>query len=204
MTFSEDVQKGLIAGAFGLVGTLVPAAISWTHDRSADAARTRTLDEATKRLVFWDQWLKLAAQVAEPGDTTPARVQQELALLSEMIQKDSILAHAQQKLRSRSTAFQNKLDDLSVWRRLLLLYAPARSAAWLPRLFFFAGLACALIIPLGLAAPHDPLTLKDFLISELFFLVWIVIFRSLSHWLEQPRHATTDPEIHASPPPKPL
>jgi hypothetical protein len=204
VTFSEDVQKGLIAGAFGLVGTLVPAVISWSHDRSADSARTRTLEEATKRLAFWEQWLKLSAQVAEPGDTTPARLKQELALLSEIIQKDSVLAHSQQKLRSRSTEFQNKVDDLSVWRRLLLLYAPARSAAWLPRLFFYAGLAFALIIPLGLAAPQDPLTSKDFVVSELFFLVWIVIFRSLSHWLEQPRHPIIDREIHASPPPKPL
>ncbi|HWW98776.1 MAG TPA: hypothetical protein VNY74_13810 [Edaphobacter sp.] len=122
MTFSEDVQKGLIAGAFGLVGTLVPAVISWSHDRSADSARTRTLE------------------------------------------------------RSKSTEFQNKVDDLSVWRRLLLLYAPARSAAWLPRLFFYVGLACALIIPLGLAAPQDPLTPKDLLVSELFFLVWIESF----------------------------
>ena len=33
MPFSADVQKGLIAGAFGLVGTLIPAILSWSHDR---------------------------------------------------------------------------------------------------------------------------------------------------------------------------
>lgn len=203
MTFSEDVQKALIAGAFGLVGTLVPAVISWSHDRSAVSARSRTLEDATKRLAFWEQWLKLSSQVATPGDTTPEQVQRELARLSEIIQKDSVLAHAQQNVRSKSTAFQNRVDDLSTWRKVLLFYSPARSSAWFPRIFFYIGLISALIIPAGLAAPQDPLTGKDFLISELFFLVWMVIFRSLSRWLEQPRHAAVDPEIHVSTPPPP-
>jgi hypothetical protein len=141
--------------------------------------------------------------VAVPGDTTPEQVQRELARLSEIIQKDSVLAHAQQNVRSKSTAFQNKVDDLSLWRRALLFYSPARSAAWFPRIFFYIGLISAVIIPAGFAAPKDPLSGKDFMISELFFLVWMAIFRSLSRWLEQPRHATVDPEIHISPPPPP-
>jgi hypothetical protein len=205
VTFSEDVEKALIAGAFGLVGTLVPAVISWSHDRSAVSARSRTLEDATKRLAFWEQWLKLSSQVAVPGDTTPEQVQRELARLSEIIQKDSVLAHAQQGARSKSTAFQNKVDDLSLWRKVLLFYSPARPAAWFPRIFFYSGLICALILPLGLDAPQDPMSGKDLLIFEIFFLVWMAIFRSLSRWLEQPRHATIDPEIHiaAPPPPKP-
>ena len=203
MTFSEDVEKALIAGAFGLVGTLVPAVISWSHDRSAVSARSRTLEDATKRLAFWEQWLKLSSQVTTPGDTTPEQVQRELARLSEIIQKDSVLAHAQQNVRSRSTAFQNRVDDLSTWRKVLLFYSPARPAAWFPRIFFYIGLISALIIPAGFAAPKDPLSGTDFLISELFFLVWMVIFRSLSRWLEQPRHATVDPEIHVSTPQPP-
>jgi hypothetical protein len=203
VTFSEDVQKALIAGAFGLVGTLVPAVISWSHDRSAVSARSRTLEDATKRLAFWEQWLKLSSQVASPGDTTPEQVQRELVRLSEIIQKDSVLEHAQQNARSKSTAFQNKVDELSLWRKILLFYSPARPAAWFPRFFFYIGLICTIILPAGLAAPQDPLSGKDLLISELFFLVWMAIFRSLSRWLEQPRHATVDPEIHISaPPPK--
>jgi hypothetical protein len=204
LTFSEDVQKGLIAGAFGLVGTLVPAVISWNHDRSAVSARARTLEDATKRLAFWEQWLKLSAQVAGPGETTTSeQLQRELVRLGEIIQKDSVLTHAQQNMRTKSSEFINKLDDLPMWRRALLLYRPARSAAWFPRIFFFIGLLSSLIIPAGFAAPKDPLSGKDFLISELFFLVWMAIFRSLSRWLEQPRHAAIDPEIHVRTPPPP-
>ena len=206
MPFSADVQKGLIAGAFGLVGTLIPAVLSWSHDRSATSARTRTLEDAAKRLAFWEQWLKLSTQVSEPSDAAATGcLQQELALLSELIQKDSVAAHAQQtKLRGKSSAFQIRLDALPLWRRLLLLYKPARSTAWFPRIFFFGGLAFALLVPFGLAATPDPLTYKDFAISEVFLIVWMVIFRSLSRWLEQPRHAAADTEVTAYPPPTPV
>jgi hypothetical protein len=203
MPFSDDVQKGLIAGAFGLVGTLVPAVLSWSHDRSATSARARTLEDAANRLAFWEQWLKLSSQVAEPNDSAVTeRLKQDLTLLSEIIQKDSVAAHAAQaKLRGKSSEFHNRLDALPFWRRLLLLYTPARSTAWFPRIFFFAGLIFALLIPFGLAATPDPLTYRDFGISEAFILVWLFIFRSLSSWLEQPRHAPADPEVNICPPP---
>jgi len=152
MPFSDDVQKALVAGAFGLVGTLIPAAISWSHDRDAASARTRTLDEATKRLAFWEQWLKLSNLVVVPDDPTPAQLQNELQLLREIVQRDSLLSHTQQmRLRGKSTEFQNRLDDLPVWRRLLLLYKPGRPNAWIPRLFFYFGLFFAFLIPFGLA-----------------------------------------------------
>ena len=202
MPFSDDVQKALVAGAFGLVGTLIPAAISWSHDRDAASARTRTLDEATKRLAFWEQWLKLCGQVSIPEDPTPAQLQNELQLLREIVQRDSLVAHAQQiRLRGKSTEFQSRLDDLPVWRRLLLLYKPGRPNAWIPRLFFYVGLFFALLIPFGLAGT-PPLSHSDFVISEGVFAVWILIFWSLSRWLEQPRHASgVEPSV--APPPKP-
>lgn len=203
MPFSDDVQKALIAGAFGLVGTVIPAAVSWSHDRSATSARNRTLEEATRRLAFWEQWIKLSIQVPLPGEPVTPQLQQELQMLREIVQKDSLFAHAQQmRLHSRSTAFQSRLGDLSLWRRLLLFYRPARPTAWFPRIFFYAGVFCALLIPFGLASPTDPLTSHDFVISEAVFLVWIVIFRSLSRWLEQPRR-TPDAEIAIAPPPPP-
>ena len=203
MPFSDDVQKALVAGAFGLVGTLIPAAISWSHDRDAASSRTRTLEEATKRLAFWEQWLKLSSLVVVPDDPTPAQLQNELQLLREIVQRDSLLAHSQQmRLRGKSTEFQNRLGDLPFWRRLLLLYKPGRPNAWIPRLFFYVGLFFALLIPFGLAAT-EPTSHSDFLISEGVFAVWILIFWSLSRWLEQPRHASGVETSVAPPPPKP-
>ena len=208
MTFSADVQKGIIAGAFGLIGTLIPAALAWSRDRSTAAARLQTIDEAAKRLTFWEQWLKLSAQVSQPSDPSATlRLKQELDLLSDLIQRDSFIKHAQaSKQQGRSTEFQAKVNDLPLVRRLLLLYMPSRSTAWFPRIFFFVGLVCALLIPAGMAANPDPLSLRDVAIAEFFFFIWLFVFRSLSHWLEQPgntspiSHATANLAASATPP----
>ena len=59
------------------------------------------------------------------------------------------------------------------------------------------------LIPFGLAA-DQPLSHSDFFISEGVFAVWIMIFWSLSRWLEQPRQASTTGIAAPPPPPKPL
>src|SRR5258708_982616 len=59
MEFSDDVKTGLIAGAFGLAGTLIPVVLSWSRDRDAASTGQRKIDEATKRMAFWDQFSSL-------------------------------------------------------------------------------------------------------------------------------------------------
>jgi hypothetical protein len=188
MPFSDDVQRGLVAGAFGLVGTLVPAVISWSHDRDAASARLRKLDEATKKVAFWEQWLKLSTQICGPDDgDCIARVRKELALLAELLENDSTLAQADMvKQRGRSTEFQEKVHAMSTWRRLLLLYKPARALAWVPRLFFFMGFFLAALMLFTLLDSTHEFSYKDLAIVEVMLFIWMAIFRSLSQWLEQP------------------
>ena len=88
-------SRRFIAGAFGLAGTLIPVALSWSRDRDAASTRQRKIDEATKRVAFWDQWLNFS-QIEPPGGQTAAqRVQKELAMLGDIIENDSLLAHTQ-------------------------------------------------------------------------------------------------------------
>ena len=205
MTFSDDVQKGLVAGAFGLIGTLIPAAVAWSRDRDAASARIRKLDEATKKVAFWEQWLKLSTQTCDPANLdSVARVQKELSLLAEMLENDSVVAQAAMiKQRGKSTEFQQKVHSMPYWRRLLLLYKPARSLAWFPRLFFFSGLILAFVLLLTLADPTKTFPVKDLLIVEFMLLVWMAIFRSLSQWFEQPHGPTSLVELpQRVPPPK--
>ncbi len=190
MTFSDDVQKGLIAGAFGLAGTLIPAVVAWSHDRDAASARLHKLDEASKKVAFWEQWLKLSTQICDPGNRDSIeRVQKELGLLAEILESDSRVAQAEMlKQHGKSTEFEKKVQSIPFWRRFLLLYKPARSLAWFPRLFFFVGLFLA--ITLLLFTVFDPVkefTLRDFGIVEFMLFIWMAIFRSLSQWFEQPR-----------------
>ena len=127
---SDDVKKGLIAGAFGLAGTLIPVVLSWSRDRDAASTRQRKIDEATKRIAFWEQWLKLSSQVESPdGQDCAQRVQKELAMLGDIIERDSLLAHTQSsKLQEKTSKFTEHVNVLPAWRRLCCF--TGRSVRW--------------------------------------------------------------------------
>jgi len=203
--FTEDVRKGLVAGAFGLAGTLIPVFLSWSRDRDVASARLRKLEEATKRVAFWDQWYKLSTQIKEPSDfTTQQAVQKELALLRNIIEGDALLAHAQlSKQQSKTSAFSGKILALPFWRKLLLLYRPARSLAWFPRILFYVGVVSSLL--LCLVQISEKSNLEGFLLLEIMGLVWIFVFRYLSRWLEEPHGAvlSVSDSVPIPPPPKP-
>jgi hypothetical protein len=200
MEFSDDVKKGLIAGAFGLAGTLIPVVLSWSRDRDAASTRQRKIDEATKRVAFWDQWLKLSSQVESPsGQTAAQRVQKELAMLGDIIESDSLLAHTQiSRQQEKTSKFTKRVSVLPVWRRLLLLYWPERSLAWFPRFLFYGGLLTFIFFLLFQLSERS--NIEGFTIIELMALVWMFVFRYLSRFLEQP-HAPSIGEANSIPPP---
>jgi hypothetical protein len=203
MTLSDDVQKGMVAGLFGLIGTLIPAALAWSRDRDVASTRARRLDEATKRITFWEQWLKLSS-TADPADLTcTQRVLKELKVLGEIIESESLLAQSQVLGQQRtSSEYERLVGSVPFWRKLLLLYKPQRALAWFPRLFFYIGLFLAAVFPFSLVDPtNKDFTPKDFIVAELFMLVWMAIFRSLSQWLEHP-HASALPTAAAPSLPK--
>jgi hypothetical protein len=204
MEFSDDVKKGLIAGAFGLAGTLVPVVLSWSRDRDAASTRQRKIDEATKRVVFWDQWLKLYSQVESPaGETAAQRVQKELALLGDIIENDSLLAHTQiSRQQEKTSKFTERVNILPAWRRLLLLYRPERSLAWFPRLLFYAGLfSIVLFIAVQFSefGKSNSSAVGGLFIFEFMAIVWSIVFRYLSRFLEQP-HGPSISDIRPIPP----
>jgi hypothetical protein len=206
MQFSDDVKKGLIAGAFGLAGTLIPVVLSWSRDRDAASTRQRKIDEATKRVAFWDQWLKLSSQIEPPGgQTANQRVQKELAMLGDIIESDSLLAHTQISTQQEKTSkFARQVNVLPAWRRLLLFYRPERSLAWFPRLLFYAGLVSIVLfiaVQFSEFKDKDPSAFEGLFLFEFMALVWCSVFRYLSRFLEQP-HGTSVTEASSVPPTK--
>jgi hypothetical protein len=203
-----DVKKGLIAGAFGLAGTLIPVVLSWSRDRDAASTRQRKIDEATKRVAFWDQWLKLYSQVESPsGQTAAQRVQKELALLGDIIESDSLLSHTQiSRQQEKSSEFAERITVMPAWRRLLLLYRPERSLAWFPRLLFYMGLlSIVLFIAVQIAEFKErdsSAAIGGLLIFEFMALVWCTVFRFLSRFLEQPHSAVISETSSIAPTPK--
>jgi hypothetical protein len=203
-----DVKKGLIAGAFGLAGTLIPVVLSWSRDRDAASTRQRKIDEATKRIVFWDQWLKLSTQVESPdGLSCAQRVQKELAMLGDIIERDSFIAHTQiSKLQEKTSKFTAQINVLPIWRRLLLFYKPERTLAWFPRLLFYAGvllmLLCVAVQISESSKTIDSSNFEGFFLIEFMILVWCAVFRYLSRFLEQPHGPSINETTAIPPPPK--
>lgn len=80
---------------------------------------------------FWDQWYKLSTQLKDPSDSASLQtVQKELTLLRDIIEGDALLAHAQlSKQQSKTSEFTGKILALPFWRKIFLLYPPARSLA---------------------------------------------------------------------------
>jgi hypothetical protein len=63
--------KGLATGILGLIGTFVPLAVGWLKERDISAKRSLQLDEAIKRVTFWEGWLK-AIEPLDPGSEAGA------------------------------------------------------------------------------------------------------------------------------------
>lgn len=181
----SDVVGGMVVGAFGLVGTLASLCVSWLRDRDAVSQRSKQLEEATKRIQFWDQWLKLSTTVDDAAlDLARKRVQQELATLCQILGGESASFHQEiSQQQSKVSAFQEKLHKLSFLRHTLLLYRPARQLAWVPRIFFFFFILEAIFIPF--MSPSD--TFSDRFAGVFGCAILVLIFWLLARWAERPR-----------------
>jgi hypothetical protein len=211
--FAADTQKWVgdrhqayILALLGLAGSLTPVILSWTKDRSTASRQSQLLDEGMKRISFWDQWLKLSST---PGDEEASqarqRVQRELQLLSDSLGTSAAMLHSEVfTFKQMKDTFTSTLSHISGFRRAFLLYAPARTVAWVPRTFFYLFIALTiLLIALGIFLIPDWNTLRENLLFSAFTAIASVAFRAFSVSIERPHRpaevaAVTLP---ASPPP---
>jgi hypothetical protein len=155
-------------------------------------------------VAFWDQWLKLSSQVESPsGETAAQRVQKELALLGDIIENDSLLAHTQiSRQQEKTSKFTQRVSTLPAWRRVLLLYRPERSLAWFPRLLFYAGLLSIVLFIAVQFSSFGKDAVGGLFIFEFMAIVWCAVFRYLSRFLEQPHGPSISDTSSIPPPPK--
>jgi hypothetical protein len=144
------IITNLAAGALGLIGTLLTLAAGWLKERENSAKRSQRLDEAIKRVTFWEGWLK----AIEPLDSgSEAAVWKDRARKQILSASDAIelLLHDDaipKNLAKKEEDFLLWRQELPWWRRWLLLYKPARERAWIPRAIFYGYLIVTLLMPL--------------------------------------------------------
>lgn len=197
----DDIIKGLATGSLGLIGTLIGVGVTWVKGRSASTQRIRVLDEATKRILFWDAWLDSStkANLAEELGKLESRIRGEMLAAAKMVGDtfESFQAEVPTDME-RLIEYERFRASISRFRRWLLLYRPPRARAWIPRFFFYyiivalpwliymgfsSGTATA-SDQAGAGASMSPLfSAVSFAIAG---LASIVLYRALSVWAERP------------------
>ncbi len=183
MNPTTSYWKDYIIPVIGLVGTLVTVIATWAKDLNASAHRIRTLDEATKRAVFWDTWSKaLAAADPQASQATlTSKVKTEVLAAAETVEKAFHVLAVQQASEAHAIQeHQRSQDSIPRLRRWLLLYKPPRARAWIPRIFFYIYLFYTPFFPFLMGSDERWASVGG-------GLILIFVFRGLSIWAEKPR-----------------
>lgn len=176
--FESKLTIAIIGGLFGLASTLIPIIDKWMRERTAQNQRDQHLDRITKQVAFWDAWFKAQQNVCSQNELQQrkATVVRELEHLSP---NDWMVSSSSEKLQ---------LLPQSFIRRLLLAYKPARTSAWIPRVFFYVFLSylCTTVLVTLWRHPNavrDPLAWLVLLLVMTFVLLFrFLALRMQSEW----------------------
>ena len=169
----DAAVAAVVTGAVGLVSTAVTQLASAIQTR---ARHVQAVNAAKADVEFWQLWLK-AQELAQPPDGLErvreiARRELDHVYLTVVARK--------QELNVASLAHAVPRSDVtpSSFRRALLLYAPVRSAAWVPRVSFWSLLALGVIGMFGAYTTPDagetPMQSAGLALLGLAFLVLVV------------------------------
>jgi len=184
----DEIIPGIAGGALGLAGTLVTIFVGWLKDKDVVTERLQRLDEATKRLAFWDTWLKVVASVdlGADADLEKGRAVNELLRTSNDVQALFRLQDV-----GADSAY---IEKLGRFRRWFLLYLPpdkpTRSMVF--RIIFYSYILQALwalhtqIFERFLSDYYYPFTSVNFL-GFIGAIVIPILFRLLVVFLEKPK-----------------
>jgi hypothetical protein len=193
LSIRDDVIKGLVAGGLGLAGTVITAALSWIKDRDQSANRIRVIEEANKRVRFWDSWSKMITPLGAAEEAEQWRSKAKAEALDASKSVEAIFAsHSVVQDLARSSDFQSRRKAIPSFRRWLLLYKPPRALAWLPRLFFYIYGVLIVVSLIEWIVSKDANQTDNATSLLIGSLVLCAIFRPLSVWLEKPRQQSQE------------
>jgi hypothetical protein len=124
-----SILPGVITAIVGLAGTLATLAFSWIKERDEATKRVKRIEEASKRLAFWDQWWKIQQTIGEVD---------ELSRSKELVRTQIILVTADlTTIPQPAPGTEVSRQSVAFSRMILFLYKPRNAVAYLPRVFFW-------------------------------------------------------------------
>lgn len=144
----------LIAAIIGLT----PVILKWLSDRSADAAKSRSLQQAKEQVEFWKTWLQAQREVT--SDEQFAELKDEVSLrLNKLIQKNDEF-----EILEKMKVTNN--DEHSFLQKAFLLYVPHSASGWVFHTLFYIINSFSAMLIIGLTIdPND----KDAKLSWEYF-----------------------------------
>jgi hypothetical protein len=185
---TQDIAKALVGGLIGLFSTLLTKWAAELGEAHRIEARLKRIDEATKHVAFWELWLRTQSVVrsAEEMCDLKAMAQKELDGASQLV----VAVH--HEMQPENT--QHRVSP-SALRRAVLLYAPARQRAWIPRVFFyfstlyFIGIVVSSVILMASTPGFGFTDILQELIIVIIVGAFAWLFRLLSMRFDDPRTA---------------
>jgi hypothetical protein len=125
-----------------IAAIMVPAVLTWTRDLDATARRMRKIDEETKKINFWNNWVKIAIETIPDENEWDTRTETTIRSLVRVARRElaysgtnalRIYRLAEQreleKFKLYFKEFQEFRAGLSWFRRAFLLYKAPNSRA---------------------------------------------------------------------------
>ena len=150
---TPESAKWVLPLAVTAVIGLSSAVFTWAKDWNASARRSRLLDEATKRVQFWDTWLKASSE----NGTVLTEPQKEMARTEVARVAELTYRYYQSALLQDTwTRQEYKVyrERIGVFRQFFLLYRPPNPAA--RRLRALIGIMIVFVLALQLLERADP------------------------------------------------
>ncbi len=187
MTLPDAAVVAVVTGAVGLVSTGITHLASSIRRRNRDA---QAVNDAKTDVEFWQQWLKAQELAQTPDGLERVR---EIARIELDRVHQAVIARKQDVVAASPADAIGGVTARPWFKRTFLLYQPARGAAWVPRLSFWAILAVCVVGVIGAYASPDegepPIVSAGWaaLGAGVFFLAFGLPLRAWSLWLDRSR-----------------
>lgn len=182
---------------WSITTVLIPVAgaivIAWAKDLNASARRRRALDEAIKRVEFWDSWLKATERLSQITSDDIDRAQDEVRDASKQVERLYNRVEFTENMTEESYVEYRRKQP--IFKRIFLLYRqPDTKTYFLRRIFWLNFLYCTALIPLAfrrfeLIRSYVPLGIKPEGWAVVTFTIlvtcvgyWILTMRSQAHY----------------------
>lgn len=144
--------KEIIPLLAAIIG-LTPVFLKWMNDRSLEAAKRRSIEQAKEQVEFWQVWLKAQREVT--NDERFVQLKLEVSQRLDLLLQKNIDIENEEKEKVREK--EQGIEKHSFFQKLFLLYMPHTASGWIFHTFFYITISFTSMLMIGLSIkPNDP------------------------------------------------